>query len=226
MNTRNLLIALSAALLVGGTAFAGPVLENFESEAADSNYSNASGWVEVYLDSFGGATPYVAGVGAPTTSFLPLDYPHLPSFPGNKFLSDDDGRPLTERSNYYFMFKAPITSLKMDVYDFRRDGGAQIGDTIRLSVYDSIGGSVIASDEYTIQGSNHQLGIELDGWTLVLDAGSFARTQYASLEFVNGVGDVGMGIDNLQFNVVPEPATLTLVGLGIAGIALRKRLSK
>ena len=37
------------------------------------------------------------------------------------------------------------------------------------------------------------------------------------------LGDYGSGIDNLQFSTVPEPSSLALLGLGLAGLAASRR---
>ena len=37
------------------------------------------------------------------------------------------------------------------------------------------------------------------------------------------LGDYGSGIDNLQFSTVPEPSSLALLGIGLAGLAASRR---
>ena len=39
----------------------------------------------------------------------------------------------------------------------------------------------------------------------------------------DNLGDYGSGIDNLQFSTVPEPSSLALLGLGLAGLAASRR---
>ena len=43
--------------------------------------------------------------------------------------------------------------------------------------------------------------------------------QIRSARIVHSGEDVGTGIDNITFNTVPEPATLTLAALSFAGLA-------
>jgi hypothetical protein len=232
MKLRTLIMAAFAVTFMATTAMAAPITEDFESEVEDglapnAEYMNVNGYVDIYTGPIGSGPwnfsnpAYVAEFGQPETAFVQNDVLANPNGGGEQFLTDEPNGP-DEINEYLFAFAAPFSELWVDVYDFRRDGtpDPNAPNTLSLWVSDTWGGSWYEIDSYTLMGG------EPDGWTLTLGNSSFGAMNYAALVYTDGAGDNGMGVDNLKFNVVPEPATFTLLGLGIAGIALRKRFAK
>jgi hypothetical protein len=87
-------------------------------------------------------------------------------------------------------------------------GGFNVG-TFQLDVYDS-SDVLLASDTYTGQDWG-----QLSVWANDISYAIFSTS-----------GDVEYAADNLTFelrrqDVIPEPATMTLLGLGLSGLALR-----
>ena len=62
------------------------------------------------------------------------------------------------------------------------------------------------------------------GWTQFSFLVSVPAAQNLTLSFSNGGGDnIGILIDNVSIEAVPEPGTLLLIGTGLTGLALRRR---
>ena len=62
------------------------------------------------------------------------------------------------------------------------------------------------------------------GWTQFSFLVSVPAAQNLTLSFSNGGGDnIGILIDNVSIDAVPEPGTLLLIGSGLTGLALRRR---
>ena len=68
------------------------------------------------------------------------------------------------------------------------------------------------------------LGNNLDSWLFFSRDVSYAGPPGLTLTFDHAGGDnVGILLDNVTIEAVPEPATLLLLGSGLTGLALRRR---
>lgn len=66
-----------------------------------------------------------------------------------------------------------------------------------------------------------------DPWTTITHGFSVAATTTSSLIFNHAGGDnIGIMLDNVALSEVPEPETIVLFGLGLAGLGLARRKSK
>lgn len=161
-----------------------------------------------------GAGPgYIAKVGGPQTAFAPNDTP-VGARAGQYFLTDEPNGPKVAL-DYFMEFAVPVSHLSLQLYDFRGDGGAPVGSTVKLSLY-SAANVLVGVDSFTIP------ALLPEGNVVNLAVLPVAAASWASLTFDRG--DIGTGIDNVTIRTVPEPATIVLGCLGVLGIfACRNR---
>jgi ankyrin repeat protein len=107
-------------------------------------------------------------------------------------LTDEPAGP-TVGNDYYLRFEKPITSLSLDLYDFRGDGGPQIGDTAILKIYaDDNYKTLVGQAIYKIEG--HETDQNVVRLKVKLDC---VAARSARLAFSKP--DDGTGIDNVTF---------------------------
>lgn len=193
-------LTIAAALLVCNIASADII--NFESGFVDQQQVTSVATpsnVVTFSVTGGDGMAYIASPGGPQTSFVPNDNTTNPATTGNFFLNDEFNGP-NAAGDYIMDFANPITSLSLDLYDFRGDGGN--ADQVTLTLYDAAN-AVVGSDIFNVVG-----GLP-DGNIVNLSALASSPAIRAELTFNNN-GDVGTGIDNIQFATVPEPAAIGL----------------
>lgn len=168
-----------------------------------------------------GASPgIIAEVGDPRTAFVPNDSP-AGANAGLMFLTDEDSGPYLGL-DYFIEFDRPVSSLSLDLYDYRVDGGPAPGDTATLTVYSDLFTTAVGSDVFVIPIPNPVNG-NVEFLSVVAGVGESFRS--ASLIFDGP--DVGTGIDNVSFTTIPAPGALALgsIGIGVVGWLRRRRTS-
>ncbi|MCA9188987.1 MAG: PEP-CTERM sorting domain-containing protein [Pirellulaceae bacterium] len=126
---------------------------------------------------------------------------------------------------YIISFGSPVTDFAIDLYDYRSDGSEFDGnpgtDAVGLQAF--LGGSPVSLagaplTEYTVPDPR-----PVDGNIVGFHTGSaiFDRLVIATTA---GIEDKGTAIDNISFRTVPEPTSLVLGCLALAGLMkFRKR---
>ena len=162
--------------------------------------------------STGGISPaFIAEVGGRVTGFAPYDgagtaiEADIDSF----FLTDGD-----ESFNYFIEFDRAVSSLGLDILDFRGDGGTLGGD-VTLTAFSDLFSTAIGSTTFTIVPGLPDANLE----SLFVDA---TGNLIQSASIVYSGSDWGTGIDNITFEMetaaVPEPSSaIGLLAIGAAG---------
>lgn len=189
-------LATVAVLVPAGSASAIPIFsDNFNSENGGVGILNYTGFTN--WDVTGGGTVDLIGNGF-------FDF-----YPGHGLYVDLDGST----------GNAGTLSLKSSVGPFTAGnyvltfllGGSTRGDTNTVDVV--VGG---ASQSFTLAS-----GDPLASRTIPFN---LAASGPLNLTFHNLGGDnVGLILDNVSIDAVPEPATLVLLGSGLTALALRRR---
>jgi hypothetical protein len=210
----------AVALLFGLGARAATIdFEGLPTGLQDTFLSSDGNTLTITVDAPPGApgalTPAVADVGGVTTAFVPNDTP-FGGVGGTRFLTDALSG-LTVAFDYFISFDRPVSSLSLNVYDFRRDSLAGIGDSVTLTVFSDAFTTFAGSNSFIIPAAFLPDGNVL---TLAVPLPS-ALIRSAAITF--SAPDVGTGIDDITFTTVPEPWTAFLLGAGLLGMGVLRR---
>lgn len=104
----------------------------------------------------------------------------------------------------------------------------EVADVVRLIALGTPGGGDPWSTDESISSQEYQIlgvvtGLD-DGRSLLANTYSFTNIQ--SRRFVFQSTTEAEGIDDLRFETVPEPASMTALGLGVAALLRRRRSAR
>ena len=176
---------------------------------------------------FGG---FIAGLPGRATNSTPTlsiikDAANCPDITGGSPCAVDGSQYLATEEEFGFVRSTPGT-FAFKSFDIGAifpkgcpgcDGGAGLGNITDIDVFAFLNGQVVAQQDFDLTGL---VGFE----TLVLSDPGFANV--ARIAFTTNGPHGAAALDNFVVqDTVPEPATLLLLGTGIAAVA-RKRFSK
>ena len=217
--TKGYLAAVVGCLFLGGSALRAELIDfevGFVRLDSVSTVVTSTNGVTFSTEGAVSVTPRIAQVGTtPKDAFENVvdgvvigDTPRGGN-PGQFFLTAGAGN----LDDYLFDLAQPVSQFGLDLYDYVGDGGAAPTDYATLRAYaDAARTEEVASAVWVVPRPR-----PTDGLTVSLEV-SAPSIVALTLDF--STPDRGTGIDNIRFVTVPEPSTIGLAVLAMAGTLL------
>jgi hypothetical protein len=217
MNARKSVLGWAAAAALA-LAPALSQAENLLSEDFESFASLAgSGWVFTNVSTAPGQ-PWFAG----NEGIFTAQAGSAGSYAAANFLSSNAVTGVV--SNWMITPAVEVTGLDVLTFWARTEDVAGFLDSVNLHL--SVGGSAALGD-FTQIGSTGVLTGDWTSYTLQLPDFGAPTTVRIGFEYAvgNALDANYIGIDSITLAPIPEPGTVLLMGLGVAGLLLRRRMA-